>query len=72
MKKFVLVDHWGHWEYKGGKTIIDCTVRGYDKLAESNDRHDLHETINIEYRDNGTWHFTRVLKRAEVKRMGLV
>lgn len=71
MKKFVLVDHWGRWEVANGKTVIYGTVRGYDKLAESNDRNDLHETVDIEYRDDGTWHFTRVLKRAEVKRMGL-
>lgn len=71
MKKFVLVDHWGRWEESNGKTVIDCTVHGYNKMAESNDYHDLRETLHIEYREDGTWHFTRVMKRAEAKKMGL-
>lgn len=71
MKKFVLVDHWGRWEFADGKMIIYGTVRGYDKLAESNNYHDLRETLHTEYHEDGTWHFTRVMKRAEAKKMGL-
>lgn len=72
MKKFVLVDGWGRWEKANGKKIIDCTVRGYNKLAESNDYYSLRETLHTEYRADGTWHFTRVMKRVEAKKLGLV
>ena len=71
MKKFVLVGGWGRWEEVNGKMVIDCTVKGYYKIAESNDRHDLRESIHIEYRDDGTWHYTRIEKRAYAKSLGL-
>ena len=41
MKKFVLIGGWGRWEEVNGKMVIDCTVKGYYKIAESNDRDDL-------------------------------
>lgn len=71
MKKFVLIDCWGRWEVANGKKVIYGTVCGYNKIAESNDYRSLHETFCTEYRVDGTWHFTRVVKRAEAKKMGL-
>ena len=73
MKKFVLIDLWGTWETdKRGRTVIDCTVKGYKVIAESNDYYELKlPNTNQEYRDDGTWHTYRVEKRAAAKRMGL-
>jgi hypothetical protein len=71
MKKFVLVDHWGRWEVANSKTVIYGTVCGYSKMAESNDYYSLRESLHTEYCNDGTWHFTRVVKRAEAKKMGL-
>lgn len=72
MKKFVLIDSWGHWKKTNGKTVIGCTVCGYNKIAESNDRNDLKATARTEYRADGTWHSFAIVKRAEAKRLGLV
>lgn len=72
MKKFVVVDSWGTWERVNGKRIIDCTVKGHDKLAESNTYTDLHlpERL-VEYHEDGTWHSFSIEKRTRAKAMGL-
>ena len=67
MKKYALIGSWGTWESKGGKTIIDCTVKGHYLIAENNDRLALKEQPSIEYRPDGTWHFSRIEKRASAR-----
>ena len=69
MKKFVLVGSWGTWEHKDGKMIINCTVKGHYFIAESDDYHALRETLHHEYRADGTWHFSRIEKRASARKM---
>lgn len=69
MKKFVLVDSWGTWDCVSG--CIDCTVKGYAKVAESNNRLELHLPERIEYRPDGTWHSFHIEKRAHAKNLGL-
>lgn len=72
MKKFVLIDAWGTWGNSKGHVVIDCTVKGYTVIAESNDYYELKlPSTSHEYRDDGTWHTYRVEKRAAAKRMGL-
>lgn len=71
MKKFVLYGGWGRWETVNGKMVIDCTVKGYYKIAESNELHDLHMTPDIEYRADGTWHYQRIDKRTYARSLGL-
>lgn len=63
MKKYVL---WGGWGRCG-----DCTVVGYYKIAESNNLSELHMNPHMEYRDDGTWHYQRIDKRAYAKSLGL-
>lgn len=63
MKKFVLYGGWGYRD--------SCTVVGYYKIAKSNDLSDLHMNIHMEYREDGTWHYQRIDKRAYVKSLGL-
>ena len=72
MKKFVLVDSWGTWGYSKGQKVIDCTVKGCTKLAESNDYFSLRlPSVDTVYNADGTWHSYRVEKRAFAKRLGL-
>lgn len=71
MKKFVLYGGWGRWETVNGKMVIDCTVVGYYKIAESNELSDLHMNPHMEYREDGTWHYQRIDKRAYAKSLGL-
>ncbi|MBO7716967.1 MAG: hypothetical protein J6S85_25600 [Methanobrevibacter sp.] len=73
MKKFVLVDCWGRWWIDDrGRENIDCTVQGYIKVAEANDRAELKAPLRTEYRKDGTWHSFHIEKRAAAKAMGLV
>lgn len=71
MKKFVLIDLWGTWKDNKGRAVIDCTVKGYKVIAESNDCNELKLPDNEYRRPDGTWHTYRVEKRANAKRMGL-
>ena len=75
MKKFVLVDSWGHWWITPeGKKCMDCTVKGHKLVAESNDYYDSCLRLPKEafdYREDGTWHTYRVEKRAYAKTLGL-
>ena len=72
MKKFVLVECWGHWWIdQQGREIIDCTVCGHVKVAEANDRTELKAPLRTMYHNDGTWHSFHIEKRATAKAMGL-
>lgn len=69
MKKYALIGSWGTWEQQNGKTIISCTVKGHYLIDENDDYFALKEQPSIEYRPDGTWHFSRIEKRVSARQI---
>ena len=73
MKKFVVIENIGDWEYKDGKKIIYCTVKEQKIAAEANTAQELVPLapFKTDYRADGTWHSYSIESRKWARRYGL-
>ena len=69
MKKYVLLENIGHWEYKGGKKIIYGTVERIRIAAESDNLADLKAPANIQYSNDGNWHSFSIAPRKYARKI---